>query len=533
MRQDRAIVTELSEPRGIGRSMQVTVEGELMAKHKAVASPARAPLPPRVAHRRTRPRPPVHRVEGMRVAFLTMRRVGVLVLGVGAALTALAPTVSGGGSPRASVSAGSLATPPPRPDPNQRPADRGSRPSPSGSLLSALESLSAAASHASASASHASAAVGATLGPTSSASALLPSTSPVPARAVAPTQLPTKPTAQAPATPKALGASPSVTVAAPRPTVSQAATSAPAIAAPYVPVAAGYPFSATSVWRQSVTGASLASDSATLVGSLASTVTSLYNGVAAFNVDSYNTTYYTVGPDTPKSDVKFDNCQSKSAEPAALAAQFAQVPIPSDAVPAAGTDAEMTIYSPSTDQLWEFWVTSHRADGWYACWGGRMDHVSSGPGYFSGGMGATATGLPVAGGMVSIADVKAGAINHAMSLEILNAAPWNDFSYPAQRSDGSNNSPTAIPEGTRFRLDPSINVNSLNLTPLAKMIAKAAQTYGFIVTDQSGAVAVQAQNAAGASSNPWPALMAGVPSYKIMANFPWSQLQALPKNWGE
>jgi len=270
-----------------------------------------------------------------------------------------------------------------------------------------------------------------------------------------------------------------------------------------------------------------------LVDSLTSTIKPYYNGIAAFNVDSYNTAYYTVGPGTPKTDVKFDNCQSKWGEPDGLAEQFAQVPIPSNAVPADGTDAELTIYSPSTDQLWEFWVTSHRADGWYACWGGRIDHVSTSPGYFTGGFGATATGLPVAGGMISIADAKAGVINHAMSLEILNPAPWDNFSYPAQRSDGGDNSPSAIPEGTRFRLDPSINVNALDLTPLAKMIAKAAQQYGFIVTDQSGAVSVQAENGAAAASDPWPAMMASVKSYEILANFPWSQLQVLPKNWGQ
>ena len=44
--------------------------------------------------------------------------------------------------------------------------------------------------------------------------------------------------------------------------------------------------------------------------------------------------------------------------------------------------------------------------------------------------------------------------------------------------------------GTRFRLDPSVNVDKLQLHPVAKMVARAAQTYGFIVTDQSGAVAV-------------------------------------------
>ncbi|MEB0161112.1 hypothetical protein, partial [Pseudomonas sp. AH2 (2023)] len=67
-----------------------------------------------------------------------------------------------------------------------------------------------------------------------------------------------------------------------------------------------------------------------------------------------------------------------------------------------------------------------------------------------------------------------------------------EFSYPAQRSDGSlrPGTPNAIAEGQRFRLDPSLDVDSLKLTPLGKMVAKAAQKYGFIVVDKGGAVGV-------------------------------------------
>ena len=68
---------------------------------------------------------------------------------------------------------------------------------------------------------------------------------------------------------------------------------------------------------------------------------------------------------------------------------------------------------------------------------------------------------------------------------------------PAQRSDGSNRSDDAIPAGTRLRLDPSVDVADLGLSPVAAMIARAAQTYGFIVTDKSAAVAVTASISSG------------------------------------
>ncbi|HVV30347.1 MAG TPA: hypothetical protein VHC41_05660, partial [Mycobacteriales bacterium] len=67
--------------------------------------------------------------------------------------------------------------------------------------------------------------------------------------------------------------------------------------------------------------------------------------------------------------------------------------------------------------------------------------------------------------------------------------------------------------------------------------ARAAQKYGFIVTDQSGAVAVQAESGVpmqqATGTNPWTAIMNGTPSYQMLTNFPWTKLQALPANYGK
>jgi hypothetical protein len=305
-------------------------------------------------------------------------------------------------------------------------------------------------------------------------------------------------------------------------------------------VAASGPFGASSVWRTSVAAAPLAANSAIMVADLASQVAVRYGGIAAFNVARYNTSFYTAAAGTPAADVVWDNCQKKPSVPKGLVGpggQFAAVPIPADAVPAAGSDAELTVYSPSTDQLWEFWIAVHRADGWHACWGGRIDHVSTSPGFFTGGFGASASGLAVAGGMVSLADMRRGSIDHALTLAIVDAAPWNVVSWPAQRSDGSPGSTSLIAEGTRFRLDPSVNVDALALTPVAKMVAKAAQQYGFIVTDKAGAVSVIAESGAGVQArtgvNPWTAIMGSTPDYLMMRNFPWDKLQALPTNYGK
>jgi len=293
-----------------------------------------------------------------------------------------------------------------------------------------------------------------------------------------------------------------------------------------------------SVWRQDIRRAPLAANSPTQVGSLARQVRDNWGGVAAFNVWNYTTTVATVGPGQRRARVTFDDCQHKGYTPGGLYGkngQFEDVPIPDTAMAASGGDSEVTVYSPSTDQLWEFWVAHRRPDGWHACWGGRMDHVSTGPGYFSGGFGATATGLPNVNGMVSFADVRRGSVNHALSLQVIDAATWYQISYPAQRGDGQGSGP--IREGTRFRLDPRVDVASLGLNRYAAMVARAAQTYGFIVTDKGGAVAVLGEGGdalvANGGTNPWHGLLGRTANYSVLAGFPWDRLQALPTDWGK
>ena len=302
-------------------------------------------------------------------------------------------------------------------------------------------------------------------------------------------------------------------------------------------------FSARSIWKQDVRGAPLDPDSRAMVAGLARQVRDNYGGSAAFNNDSYNTTFYVVSENTPRQDVRFDDCQNKGYIPSQLyeqreGAHFRSIPIPSSAVPATGTDAEMTVWLPATDQLWELWRARQDAEGWHACWGGRMDGVSKSPGFFANPMGATATGLPNAGGMVGIREALAGRVDHALSLQLIETDAYDVVSYPAQRSDGDNpdHSPDRIAEGQRLRLDPGVDVDSLHLHPLAAMIAKAAQTYGFVVTDKSGSVAVLGESGAAdqaaSGSDPWRKLLRGTRSDQVMSRFPWSSLQVLVADWG-
>ncbi len=185
-------------------------------------------------------------------------------------------------------------------------------------------------------------------------------------------------------------------------------------------------------------------------------VTTLYNGVAAFNVSNYSTNVYTVPANQKRVDVRFDDCQKKGYVPRGshgTRGQFSQVPVPDTAVPANGSDSQLTVYSPATDQLWEFWQAKKVNGSWQACWGGRIDKVSTNPGYFSGGFGVAATVSPSPAERSASRTCRQGPSTTPSRLQLVWPAKYTTYSWPAQRSDGYSTDPNAVPEGLRFRLD--------------------------------------------------------------------------------
>jgi hypothetical protein len=290
------------------------------------------------------------------------------------------------------------------------------------------------------------------------------------------------------------------------------------------PRAAVRPFSAASVWNAPLSAhALLDPQSGGYVRQLVDRVRLMAPGI---NTSAYTTPIYTVGPGAPAVRVRLDGAF------APLQAAWERVPLPAGARPSAGTDQQLTLLQPATDTLWEFWGLQLRPDGWHARWGGRMDGLSRNPGYFTGSQsswGATATSLPLIGGLIRIAEGRRGVIDHALSFAMPGARrEW--FSWPAQRTDGSDPSPDAIPEGTRFRLDPKLNVDALGLPPLARAMARAAQRYGIVLRDQAPGIVFVAEQAQPGQADPWyrsGGIFAGLQPWKLLERFPWDHLQAL------
>jgi hypothetical protein len=246
----------------------------------------------------------------------------------------------------------------------------------------------------------------------------------------------------------------------------------------------------------------------------------------------YSTPVYVVDGDQETVRVTLDHETDSNLQGA-----LAQVPIPDGARPAEGDDGHLTVWQPETDRLWELWKASREADGWHADWGGAIRGVSRSPGYYTRASwpgaepywGASATSLPIVGGTVMIEDLRRGRIDHALAMALPRVRA-GEYSWPAQRTDGTERRPTAVPEGARFRLDPRLDLDSLRLHPFVRKLAEAAQRHGIVVRDKSSTVQLFAEDPAPHGENPYRDLIG--PEYPdriddLLRTFPWDRLQVL------
>jgi hypothetical protein len=302
-------------------------------------------------------------------------------------------------------------------------------------------------------------------------------------------------------------------------------------------------FAATSVWNTP-----LASD-APVDPSSSTRLSTLVADIRAKEVRGQvpwpgtgHTTFYTVGPNQPRVPVKLDTGSWGATLQVVL---NKGVPIPDDAIPGEGTDAHLVIYQPSTDTMWEFWQAVRKGDGWHASWGGAMQQVSQNPGYYTNeswaglpasngwNWGATASSLPEVAGLITIDELRAGKIDHAIAVDVATACKIV-FAFPAQLTDGQDPaSSTCIPEGARLRLDPSLDLSKYKLTPTARAVAVAAQKYGMIVRDitwgtfQFDMETPQSKDPALSPYKRPDGVWGGQPGWVIFKNFPFESLQLM------
>jgi hypothetical protein len=267
-------------------------------------------------------------------------------------------------------------------------------------------------------------------------------------------------------------------------------------------------------------------DSAELVANLVAQVALAPPWV---NTDKFSAPVYIVEESQPTIKV---NLKDKGGD-LVLKEAFEAVPLPEDALPAAGTDMHLVVYQPSTDRMWEFWLLRFEEGEWVCTWGGAMENVSTNVGRFDVDSwpgaetywGATATSLPLLAGLLTLAELEAGEIPHAIALAI--PEPADFFIWPAQRSDGGGVA-SDPPEGLRFRLPPDFDVEGMEEPEIVKVLCRALRDYGMILRDVAGAVVFYGEDPIPSESEAYDdVIFEGFSKSTIMNAIPWSEMQAV------
>ncbi|QFG69771.1 hypothetical protein [Ornithinimicrobium pratense] len=240
-------------------------------------------------------------------------------------------------------------------------------------------------------------------------------------------------------------------------------------------------------------------------------------------------------------DIRPWNCQNKDPGwDAELAGMLRGVHLPAAFEPDDTTDGNVSIYNVDTGQLVELWQARQAPDGaWEACWGGMIEDASRSQGSFPVPYGAAAGGLAMWGYTIRQQELLDGSINHVVGLGIPKVKR-GVISWPAVRTDGREDG-TELAMGQMLRLPADFDLDSLNLSPSARTVAQAAQDYGIIITDTSGALAFAGEHASGLLDVRYEEIFRGRYSVEEMAGdpargedpFPLDQLVALPVDYGQ
>lgn len=286
---------------------------------------------------------------------------------------------------------------------------------------------------------------------------------------------------------------------------------------------AGRPFASNSVWNTPI------KSSPTLMSNSTAIAARLSAGQHLADLNDYAIPIYNVTATSPIVSVR-------CTEPWGTCPLPSAIHLPAGALPNVGSDHAMVDidWSVSPPVSYDFWGANNPSRSSIStAWGGITYNLTNGSGIWPGGGtygSATATNVSRLGGIIRIREMQAGVIPHALAIGS-NIACAGYFRYPAAKTDGPDTAANCVPEGTRIRLNPSINISSLPFGE--RVIAQALQSYGAYVVDQAGAtvaIGFEADPSLIGKSGQIPAVYqsAGLAwDYYDMTDIPWTGLQVL------
>ena len=254
------------------------------------------------------------------------------------------------------------------------------------------------------------------------------------------------------------------------------------------------------------------------------------------NLKQYSSPVYIAGSSTPRYDVELPCGEYWEIG----VNRLLDVPIPDWAEPGNDSDGvipplgcgedsdqdnNMIVLDLDTRCEYDFWQMRLEDGQWVASWGNAISMDSDG--VYPAGLSTRGSGFAFLGGLIWPDELKKGEINHAMVF----AYPYTKAGgpvAPATDSDGTVKSKTALPEGARLRLDPSLDLDALDLTTAEKTIARALQVYGMYLVDNGGesGIGIYAVDPRSVQNNPYEGLLPDE-DYPELSGIPLDKFQVL------
>jgi hypothetical protein len=230
-----------------------------------------------------------------------------------------------------------------------------------------------------------------------------------------------------------------------------------------------------------------------------------------------------------------------------------RIPVPFDAQADPSADRHLTLVNRQANLSWDFFKPDISAPGIFrtsgcaagpcpATRGGALSNLGGSGSLGSSVAGANAANLASLAGLIRPEEIAQGRIDHAVVIAmpgIGTASPRCPATHSVSvRGPLSTDSvsESAPPEGTLFKLDPSLDVASLAIPQWQKTIARAMQVYGTYVRDNGGALSIYAESSTttlgGRHYDAWDKIgdaefssQSGYPaSAQLSAAFPWNRL---------
>ena len=220
------------------------------------------------------------------------------------------------------------------------------------------------------------------------------------------------------------------------------------------------------------------------------------------DTSQYTPNVYLVTNETPLVAVKLREYRFRDAiqdtsikfgEPAGVV----NMPLPSDARPAVGTDGQLVVINTDTGEEWG--LNNGYQDGqgnWFA--GGVYRYSIKNSGVPPEGFGQRGAGIGQLAGIIRRCEVDRGSIDHAITLaydfpcaaEVCQQNGWPSSIPPFHKTDGKGLSPNDIPEGARLAIRPEISRDKIEKACRdikgCVIWALTMQKYGGFIVDNSG-----------------------------------------------